>query len=181
VPLTPASVAQFDALLHEIHADAPRVDIDRLQQLVAWLLNLSADHAHDVIDTRLGHVQELRAMVADPAWDSDYAMRQRVAKLLDYIDRDDDLIEDHVPLLGQLDDVLLIELAWPAFADEVEDFRDFCAYRKLAHPAGGASEQRQQWVRDRLEELALRQHEHAAREQHYAPPWSTTSTLFRVG
>lgn len=181
VPLSPAAVAHFDALLHEIHADAPRVDIERLQQLVDWLLNLSADHAHHVIDSRMERVQELRVMVADPAWDSDYAMRARVAKLLDYVDRDDDLIADRVPLLGQLDDVLLIELSWPAFASEIEDFRDFCAYRKLAHPGGGASEQRQQWVNDRLDELALWQQTHAVRETHYAPPWITTSTLFRVG
>ncbi|MBF6022904.1 hypothetical protein [Lysobacter niastensis] len=180
VPLPPPAVARFDTLLHEINADAPRVDGDRVQQLMAWLLHLDADRAHGVIDSRMGRVQELRAMVEDPAWDSDYAMRKRVAKLLDYIDRDDDLIADRVPLLGRLDDVLLIELAWPAFADEVDDFRDFCSYRQMAHPSGGASEQREQWVRDRLHELALMQHHHAVREQHYAPH-GQTSSLFRVG
>src|SRR5687767_5388109 len=60
VPLSPAAVAHFDALLHELHADAPRVDIERLQQLVDWLLTLSADNAHHVIDSRLERVQELR-------------------------------------------------------------------------------------------------------------------------
>lgn len=180
VPLPPAAVAQFDSLLHDIHSDAPRVDVERMQQLVAWLLNLSSDHAHEVIDSRMRRLQELRAMVDDPAWDSDYAMRARVAKLMDYVERDDDLIDDHVPLLGLLDDVLLIELAWPAFADEVEDFRDFCAYRKLVHPAGGASEQRAQWVRDRLHELALMQHHNTVREQHYAPS-GQSSSIFRVG
>ena len=123
-------------MLHEIHADAPRVNADRLQQLAAWLVKLPTEHAHDVIDSRLQRVHELRTMLADADWDSDEATRARIGKLLAYIDREDDLIADRTPLLGQLDDVLLIELAWPAFADDAEDYRDFCDYRRIAHPQG---------------------------------------------
>ena len=37
-PLKSDQVARFDALLHEIHPDAPRVDADRISQLARWLL-----------------------------------------------------------------------------------------------------------------------------------------------
>lgn len=180
IPLADAAVVQFDQLLHEIHADAPRVDADRLQQLAAWLIALPSGEAHEVIDTRLRRVQELRAMLADEDWDIDDAARARIGKLLAYIDREDDLIADRTPLLGQLDDVLLIELAWPAFADDAEDYRDYCAYRQMQHPAGAAPERRAAWVRDRMDELALWQHMLWVREQHYAP-WNLPRTLFRVG
>lgn len=179
IPLSGAAVVQFDQLLHEIHADAPRVDDDRLQQLAAWLLTLPTPQAQEVIDSRLRSVQELRAMLDDADWDTDAASRARIAKLLSYIDREDDLIADRTPLLGQLDDVLLIELAWPAFADEAEDYRDYCAYRQLEHPPGGASERRAAWVRDRMDELALWQHMLWVRGQHYAP-WNLPRRLFRV-
>jgi uncharacterized membrane protein YkvA (DUF1232 family) len=179
IPLSGIAVVQFDQLLHEIHADAPRVDADRLQQLASWLLRLPTEQAHRVIDSRLRRVQELRAMLADEDWNTDEATRARVAKLLAYIDREDDLIADRTPLLGQLDDVLLIELAWPAFADDAEDYRDYCAYRRLEHPPGGATERRAAWVRDRLDELALWQHMLWVREQHYAP-WNLPRMLFRV-
>ena len=179
IPLSDAAVVQFDQLLHEINADAPRVDNDRLQQLANWLLRLPGDSAQRVIDTRLQSLHDLRRMLDDPDWDCDDALRARAAKLLAYIDREDDLIADRVPLLGRLDDVLLIELAWPAFADEVEDHRDFSSYRRAEHPHGAGGEQRAQWVRDRLDEVALWQHALWVREQHYAP-WRLPMELFRI-
>ncbi|MBU8975049.1 MULTISPECIES: hypothetical protein [unclassified Lysobacter] len=179
VPLSDIAVVQFDQLLHEIHADAPRVDADRLQQLASWLFRLPSGDAHEVIDSRMRRVQELRAMLQDEDWDADEASHARIGKLLAYIDREDDLIADRTPLLGQLDDVLLIELAWPAFADDVEDYRDYCAYRQAEHPDGTASQRRAAWVRDRMDELALWQHVLWIREQHYAP-WNLPQRLFRV-
>ena len=166
-PLHGDAVAQFDAFLHELHPDAVRVDIDRMQHLLDWLLSLPDAEAHDVLDRRMRRIDELRAMVADPEWDADEAMRARLGKLFAYIDRDDDLIPDHEPLLGLLDDVLLIELAWPAFADEAEDYRDFCAYRNVEHPPGSPEEQRSAWVRDRMAEIALWQHQLRVNESHY--------------
>lgn len=162
------AIARFDALLHEIHPDAARVDPDRLQHLIHWLLALPADRAHDVLDRRLQRVGELRAMLDDPDWDSEPATRARTLKMLAYIDRDDDLIADHEPMLGLLDDVLLIELAWPAFADEATEYRDFCLYRDDQHPRGDGAAQRSAWVRDRVAEIALWQHQLRVNGSHYA-------------
>ncbi|MGH8072764.1 MAG: hypothetical protein ACREO4_01650 [Lysobacter sp.] len=174
------AIARFDALLHEIHPDAARVDPDRLQHLMDWLMSLPATRAHDVLDRRLRRVEGLRAMLEDSDWDTSRATRARVLKLLDYVDRDDDLIADHGPMLGLLDDVLLIELAWPAFSAEAEEYRDFCTYRDDEHPAGDGETQRHAWVRDRLAEIALWQHHLRVNDSQYAhsgdPP-----PLFRVG
>lgn len=162
------AIARFDALLHEIHPDAARVDPERLQHLTDWLMSLPPARAHDVLDRRLRRIDELRAMLDDYDWDLQPATRNRLLKLLAYIDRDDDLIDDHQPLLGLLDDVLLLELAWPAFAVEADEYRDFCAYRNDEHPAGGGDLQRAAWVRDRVAELALLQHQARVNDSHYA-------------
>ncbi|MGQ4658923.1 hypothetical protein [Lysobacter sp. F6437] len=180
VKLKGEAIARFDALLHEIHPDAARVDPDRLQHLMSWLLSLPATRAHDVLDRRLRRLEGLRAMLDDSDWDTSDAIRARVLKLLDYVDRDDDLIADHEPMLGLLDDVLLIELAWPAFSAEAEEYRDFCTYRDDEHPVGSGESQRHAWVRDRLAEIALWQHHARVNDSQYAhsgdPP-----LLFRVG
>ena len=107
-------------------------------------------------------------MLDDADWDADDATRMRLRKLIAYIDQDDDLIPDHEPVLGKLDDVLLIELAWPAFATEAEDYRDFSEYRSEEHPGGNGSEQRAAWIRDRLAEIALWQHHLRVNDSHYA-------------
>lgn len=180
LPLRGDAIARFDAFLHELNPDAVRVDMDRMQHLLDWLLTLHETEAHDVLDRRLRRIDELRAMVADPEWDTDDAMHARLDKLFMYIDRESDLIVDREPMLGLLDDVLMIELAWPAFADEAEDYRDFCAYRSDEHPPGSPQDQRAAWVRDRMAEIALWQHKLRVHESHYVHR-GHAENLFRVG
>ena len=163
-----AAVAQFDALLHELNPDAVRVDPERVQSLCVWLATLPPHAAQNVLDRRLSRIEELRAMLDDTDWDADETIRVRLRKLFAYIDLDDDLIPDRQPLLGKLDDVLLIELAWPAFVTEAEDYHDFAEYRSEEHPHGNGSEQRAAWIRDRLAEIALWQHHLRVNDSHYA-------------
>ncbi len=167
LPLRGTAVARFDGVLHQLNPEAVRVDIDRMQHLLVWLLTLSEEDARGVLDRRLRRIDELRAMLGDADWDADDAMRARLGKLFDYIDRDADLSPDHEPLLGVLDDALLIELAWPAFAEEVVEYRDFCAYRNEEHPVGGGAQQRMAWIRDRQAEIALLQHHVRVHGSHY--------------
>jgi len=174
------AIARFDALLHEIHPDAPRIDPTRLQHLTDWLLALPPARAHDVLDRRLRRIEELRAMLDDFDWDPAPALRARLLKLLAYIDRDDDLIDDHRPLLGLLDDVLLIELAWPAFSAEADEYRDFCAWRDAERPGTAGDLQRAAWVRDRLAEIALLRHQFRINGSHYGPSLDP-QLRFRVG
>src|SRR5215218_10061013 len=54
-------VVRFDAVLHEIHPDAPRVDDDRLSQLAHWLLAMPESEARAVLDERLARIEQLRA------------------------------------------------------------------------------------------------------------------------
>jgi uncharacterized membrane protein YkvA (DUF1232 family) len=168
IALSGPAVAQFDDLLHELYPDAARVDQSRLQQLAAWLLSLPEEQAQDELDARLGRVEELRALTQDPAWDCDEPTRMRIGKLLDYVDREDDLIPDSLKLLGLLDDVLLIELSWPAFAQEASEYRDFCEYRSTERPEGSPEEQREAWMRDRLAELEILRQQTRISDEHFA-------------
>lgn len=156
--LDAAAVARFDQLLHEIHPDARHVDTDRIATLGRWLQGLPAPQARAVLDERLRRIEQLRAMLDDGDWDRREAACRRVRKLLAYLDQDHDLIPDAIPLLGLLDDVILLELAWPAVSTEAEDYADFCAYRETTRPQGDGAQRREAWIRDRLEALALYQH-----------------------
>ena len=59
-------------------------------------------------------------------------LRARAVRLLDYLERADDLIPDGTPVIGHLDDALLVELAWPAFEDALGDYEDFRRYSASA-------------------------------------------------
>jgi uncharacterized membrane protein YkvA (DUF1232 family) len=173
-------VARFDALLRELYPDALRVDPLRVRNLCFWLASLPPQAAQDVLDRRLRRMEQLRAMLDDDGWDADESIRTRLRMLFAYIDREDDLIPDREPLIGKLDDVLLIELAWPAFAAEAEEYLDFCQYRAQEHPVGDGAAQRDAWIRDRLAEIALWQHHMRVNESHYAGDNAKPQELFHI-
>lgn len=177
--LDPRAVAEFDTLLHEINPDALRADPERIEHLADWLISLSPDEAEHVLDARLECVDTLRAMLADESWNTPPAMAKRLQLLFEYLDRDRDLIDDAIPLLGLLDDVLLIELSAPVFADEVAQYRDFHRYATNRHLHGPDPAHRRAWLHDRLDELRLMQHRARVRESRYAPD-ERAQSLFRV-
>lgn len=178
--LDAAAVSRFNVLLHEIHPEARHVDVDRIASLGRWLQELPAADACAVLDERLARIEQLRGMLDDPDWDQREDACARVRKLLAYLDEDADLIPDSIPLLGLLDDVILLELAWPAVATEAEDYLDFCRYRESERPAGDGAQRRDAWINDRLGELALFQHQHRVNASHYVRSGQPEQT-FRIG
>lgn len=173
-------VAAFDALLHEIHPGAERIDAARVSQLAVWLLSLPDADARNVLGERLARIEELRAMVDDADWDCAEADCAQVRKLLRYLDQPDDLIPDMIPLLGQLDDVLLLELAWPALSAEAEEYRDFRQYRESRHPGGDGAQRRAAWISDRMAAISML-HERLRPNDGVHPGDRPRALRFRVG
>lgn len=165
--LDEAATDRFDRLLHDIYPEACHVDADRIATLGRWLQDMPAAEARTVLRERLDRIEQLRAMLVDPDWDRREDPCLRVRKLLDYVDSDADLIPDSIPLLGLLDDVILLELSWPAVATEAEDYRDFCAFRASENPPGDGTQRREAWISARMEALAAFQHHPTISEGHY--------------
>ncbi|MFC0679008.1 hypothetical protein ACFFGH_14275 [Lysobacter korlensis] len=177
--LQPDALTAFDVLLHELNPRAVRADAERISNLARWLSTLRVAEAHTLLDRRLDRAGELGAMLVDSDWEPGDGVRQRATKLLDYVDRDDDLIDDRIPVLGLLDDALLVDLAWPAFASEVDDYLDFCAYRREHQLIGVDARHRSDWLRDRHAEIELWRRQVERAREHYARCWIPDS-LFRI-
>ncbi|MFT3806782.1 hypothetical protein [Arenimonas sp.] len=176
--LSPVAMERFNNFLHELHADAPHVDADAIASLARWLQSQPLDERQRLLDARLDRLPELEALLADEDWTLDDAQKQRIARLLDYVRENDDLIPDDVPWYGRLDDALLVELVWPMLAEELADYQDFNRYRsenRGDRPAGT-----QDWLTMRLEEGALWAQLHRVRERHYVD-FGPPDALFHVG
>lgn len=93
---------------------------------------------------------DVLADLADLARDTDYAapkkVRDEIVAGLAYFSNPDDLIPDHVPGLGFLDDAIMIKFIEEEFKHELWGYRRFCKRRDAAEqrPWTGAA-------RDRLE------------------------------
>lgn len=78
---------------------------------------------------RVAKLGALIEMMRDTEWALPPTERGNVLVALAYLAEAEDLIPDEVPVLGYVDDAIMIELAVKELQPEIEAFVDFCRYR----------------------------------------------------
>ncbi|MEX0916236.1 MAG: YkvA family protein [Wenzhouxiangellaceae bacterium] len=86
--------------------------------------------ASDFIRERLNQIKVLTDMLADEGWGMQEVGRKRVLTALAYFNQPEDLIPDHLPGIGYLDDAIMVELMSRELKPEIEAYRDFVQYRE---------------------------------------------------
>ena len=168
IALDDAAIARFNALLAELEPGAPHVSADQLVTLARWLEGQPRPQAIATLSERLARAEQLRRMLNDGDWQVDAELRERARMLISYLQQVDDLIPDDQPLVGHLDDALLVELSWRSFRAEALDYGDFCRFRAAERPKGDPAERRLAWENACLAEAALLQQRRHVRAQRYA-------------
>ncbi len=83
----------------------------------------------DFIRERIGQIKILSDMLEDTGWGMQEVGRRRVKAALAYFNQPEDLIPDHLPGIGFLDDAIMIELLARELKPEIDAYRDFVDYR----------------------------------------------------
>lgn len=103
---------------------------------------------------RLDTLQTLINMLTDRQWLLPDKERGRVQKALLYFADPDDIIPDHVPGIGLLDDAIMIELIKRDLQPEIDAYIDFCKFRqgggKRSKPADQALAKRRTQLHERM-------------------------------
>jgi uncharacterized membrane protein YkvA (DUF1232 family) len=121
----------------------------------------------EFIVQRLDRLDALIAMVRDEGWALPGDDRQRVMAALAYFADPDDIIPDHVPVLGYFDDAIAIELCVRELHHELDAYGEFCDFRQGEADRRGmepASVGRADWLNSRRDELQERMHRERSRE-----------------
>ncbi|MFT4928723.1 MAG: uncharacterized membrane protein YkvA (DUF1232 family) [Phenylobacterium sp.] len=111
----------------------------------------------EFVSTRLKKLETLIAMIEDSEWQIPAEERRDVLGALAYFSDPLDLVPDHIPVLGFLDDAIMIELVVDELASDIEAFEEFCEYRTREESRrGDETITREEWLADKRRELHSR-------------------------
>lgn len=112
----------------------------------------------DFIGARLAKLELIINMINDKDWNLSEADRNRVLGALVYFCDPEDLIPDHIPGLGFLDDAIYVELIIRELNNEIASYEEFCAFRiaeEVRRKAEGLDPRvgRDEWLADKRASL----------------------------
>jgi len=118
---------------------------------------------------RIDRVGRLIAMLEDPEWALPEPERRRVLGGLAYVADAEDLVPDNVPVLGLVDDAIMLELVLRDLQHELEGYEEFDAYRSEQvavrdKPGHHRPVSREDWLTSRREALHARIRERRERD-----------------
>ena len=125
------------------------------------------------IKVRMRRAGEIRAALSDAQWEVAARFEGAMRAIIAYLDDSQRaLIANDVPIIGLLDDAILVDASMDTLRGELDDYADFCRFRVgEAARIGGATEDlkfaRRQWHAERQQELRLEQQLRRVRASKY--------------
>lgn len=123
------------------------------------LQQVNSSETSDFISDRMNTLETLIGMAIDESWGLVDEDRQRVVDALAYFSEADDLIPDHIPGLGFLDDAIMIEIVSKELKHEIQAYRDFVVFRAAEQARLGDRAEdvaRSDWLETRRQQLHSR-------------------------
>ena len=84
----------------------------------------------DFVEKRIPQLESLIRMLRDEEWALPRNARETLLATFIYFGDPEDILPDHIPVIGFLDDVIMIELTVRELQHVREAYEDFCQYRE---------------------------------------------------
>jgi uncharacterized membrane protein YkvA (DUF1232 family) len=112
----------------------------------------------DFIAERLLQLKTLLEMLKDTEWNLSEEDRDRIISAMSYFTDPIDLIPDHIPGIGFLDDAMFVEIIIRELRSEMSAYSEFCRFReaednRLTEAGKDPEENREQWLGKKRDEL----------------------------
>ncbi|MDH4073000.1 MAG: DUF1232 domain-containing protein [Gammaproteobacteria bacterium] len=122
------------AARHSVQRISPEDVVAAAESLLA---SVGREKVPSFVGERLARLKIMIDMLTDHEWRLPKKDTGRVLNALAYFTDPEDLIPDHVPGIGFLDDAIMIELVVRELRHEIEAYEDFCEYRRNQPPVRG--------------------------------------------
>ena len=105
-------------------------DEEILKRAEAMVSDVRSQQVPAFVQERLARLASLIDMARDEEWALASQERKNVLAALAYFADPQDIIPDDIPVLGYIDDAIMVELVVSELKHEIDAFEDFCRYRK---------------------------------------------------
>ena len=126
-----AELEYFRSLMQRVRqrtAERPAEEI--MAAATAEVEQLRANARSPFVARRIDRVARLIAMIRDAEWALPEPARRRVLDGLAYVAEAQDLVPDNLPVLGLVDDAIMLELLLRDLQHELDAYDEFDAYRR---------------------------------------------------
>lgn len=133
IDLDPSEVDSFLRLVEQLGQLPVSLDADGLASAARWLL----DHYPDrqtlapCIQARMRVATALQMMLMEPGWAPAPSLAVMIHRLVTHLHEDHRLIPRTLPVIGHLDDAILVDALWPQIEGELHDYAAFRYLRRL--------------------------------------------------
>lgn len=198
IELSDKDLEHFNRAIETARGMAGGKSNDEIAQAATELLKKAQQsEPPEFVMQRLLLLDTLIAMIRDEGWALSEEDAGHVRSALVYFSAPTDAIPDHVPVLGFLDDAIMIELCARKLRHEIDSYADFCEFRQHEADRRGMKPEavgRANWLDSRREELHERMRRRRTRDSSgtgfgtgygsssgYGPVGSYTSGAWRPG
>lgn len=156
------------------HADDAEI-IEAISDVLADIKR--AEPLPDFVSKRIPQLESLIRMLQDEEWNLPKAERETLLATFIYFGDPEDIIPDHIPVIGFLDDVIMIELIVRELRhvreayDDFRDFRDAYDKKSAANHDGAIRRDRIDQKRQQLHQRMQRRMQRDRRDKKSSALW----------
>jgi uncharacterized membrane protein YkvA (DUF1232 family) len=174
--LSDDDLKHFRKVMREVRARSKSLPEEEIIAATRELLaEMDSAGVPDFISERIGKLEQLVDMLEDEEWGLKGRDRDHVIQGITYFAEPEDMIPDKVPVLGFLDDAIMVELVVRELEAEIEAYTDFCEFRARREERFGEDEDpatREEWVVSRRKQLHQRIRRRRGRRRKSGAPVS---------
>ncbi|MEO8803433.1 MAG: hypothetical protein ABI304_03775 [Rudaea sp.] len=169
-----SELQRFNAIVARFAPEHPAFTLDQIAGSARRVLRAAAKGQDSAfIKVRMRRAGEIRAAFQDPKWAMPAELAADVGELLDYLDGGAGLIPASVPIVGMLDEAILVDVAMDKVRSELDDYAKFCRYRvaeasRLDVSTSAVDIDRERWEIEYAQEQRLEQQLRRVRNTRYA-------------
>ncbi|WP_154224092.1 YkvA family protein [Marinicella rhabdoformis] len=118
----------FNKFIEEHGSNIDAGDVKEAKEKIVEIRN-SCDDGY-VVD-QVGCLQMMLSMVEDKTWKVSEANKEKINATIRYFVDDNDVIPDHIPGIGYVDDCIVIDGTMDDAEEEMLEYKDFCRARMV--------------------------------------------------